>query len=175
MYTQETARTFSVSAVFHCIIYSLKSEISVSIATGARFILFFTALTPAQRLTRSLLKDASTLHVLVLTILPVTCWLCTDCSFNGFLRKLQWALKSLSLKYRLRAEPLVPRAHMDHVAWSQARETVHIYGATQDAVRTRAEAILRTHLNTSGRHLHSEERENDSLHLQLAKYSQQHG
>jgi hypothetical protein len=164
-----------VSAVFHCIIYSLKSEISASIATGARFIFSVSALTPAQSPTKSLLKDASTLHVLVLTILAVTCWLCTDCSFNGFLRKLQWALKSLSLKCRLRAEPLVPRAHMDHVASSKTRETVHIYRATQDAVRTRAEAILRTHLNTFGRHLHSEKRENDDLHLQLAKYSQQHG
>jgi hypothetical protein len=51
----------------------------------------------------------------------------------------------------------------------------NIYRATQDAVRTQAEAILRTHLNASGRHFHSEERKNDHLHLRLANYSQQHG
>jgi len=164
-----------VLALFHCTICSLKSEISATIATGARFILFVAALTTAQSLTTSALKDASALHMLVLMIVAVTYSLCTDCSFNGFLPKLQLALKGLALKYRLRAEPLVPRAHMDHVAWSQVRETVHIYRATQDAVGTRAGAILRTHLDTPCRHFHSKECENDHLHLQLAKYSQQHG
>ena len=137
-------------------------------------MLFVTPFRPAQSLTRSLFKDASTLQVLVLMILAVTCWLCRDCSFNDFLPKLQWALKSLSLKYRLRAEPLVPRAHIDHVTWSQVRETVHIYRATQNAVWIWAETILRTHLNTTGRNFHSDERENEHLHLQLAKHSQQH-
>ena len=125
VYIQETSRAVSVPAAFHCLIHRLKSEISVSIAIGARLILFVTALTPAQSLTRSVLKDASTLHALML-ILAVTCRLCTDCAFNGFLPKLQWALKSLSLNYRLRAQPLMPRAHLDHAAWSQVRETVHI-------------------------------------------------